>query len=147
MSKSMSDLETVLLPCGKVSYPLYTAPVLIHSLPAAQPTTAADTTSAAVAAAAVPSPPPATPPPPLPAQATIHTQTGMPLESKPFEMYHQLCCTGKCVSKSGGSVASSRLCPNRSPLERRYCGWAKSRWSHRRPSKAVSDIPSLTCHP
>lgn len=124
MSKSMSDLETVLLPCGKVSYPLYTAPVLIHSLPAAPTTTAADTTAAA-AAAAVPSPPPATTPP-LSAQATIHTQTDMPLESKPFEMYHQLCCTGKCVSKSGVSVASSRRCPNRSPLERRYCGWANS---------------------
>jgi hypothetical protein len=98
----------------------------------AEPAEPAATAAAAANTAAVPppSPSPATPPPlpapPPPAQATIHAQTGMPLESKPFEMYHQLCCTGKCVSKSGGSAASSRRCPNRAPLERRYCGWANT---------------------
>jgi len=50
----------------------------------------------------------------------------MPLESKVFELHYQLCCNGKCVSKSGGSVASSRRCPNRDALERRYCGWVNS---------------------
>ncbi|KAJ1615600.1 hypothetical protein T492DRAFT_163894 [Pavlovales sp. CCMP2436] len=55
MSKSMRDLETVLLPCGKVPYAQYTAPVLVHTAPTAPPATAAVNNANP---SAMPSPPP-----------------------------------------------------------------------------------------
>ncbi|KAJ1630465.1 hypothetical protein T492DRAFT_89116 [Pavlovales sp. CCMP2436] len=41
----------------------------------------------------------------------------MPLESKVFELHYQLCCNGKCVSKSGGSVVAVRVSADEADIE------------------------------